>query len=223
MQTPLYLRSLCPGTPVYAWQCAGPWECLDPSVPLPGGMFLSNQAGLQVGCHGAVDVDSFCSLLHRLPDIHKDLFLDAVSIVGLRNTRNIHVRRWEKLSNPRPMQTAPQRTSILTLYTARPDGETYVFNCTRKANGGWYPIDAIPDIEYQEEFSMWEYTVYVPPVVIPVTIPAAVAKRLITSIFDNLFCYDLTDASLMSYLVYAQPLMKQLWEGGKNGASKRPG
>lgn len=219
MQTPLYLRSLVPGTNVYAWTQGSPWECLDPKRVRLYSWFLCNQVGLQVGCLGGVDVNNFPTLLGYLPAMHTDLFLDAVQIIGLQNTRKVSQRRWDRLSRPRPLTQEPANTGLLTIYASSAEG-TFMFDCDRDAKGGWYTVSDIPAGDYLDTFSMWDYKMYVPKKYTECKLPAGTAKRLISSVFDQLFCYDLEDESLKSYLVYAQPIMKSMWESGNNGCQK---
>lgn len=216
MRTPVFIKSMCPNTGIYTWQAGGVWDYCDAKIFQPATYFLANQVGMQVGCLGAVDVDRFQGLLGGLPMIHSDLYLDAVEVVGLRNVDSVNPLRWLKLQRPRPAQKPAQLSGLLTLYAKGKDGVCYQFDGDTAGHGGWFVVPQIPDVEMVEEFPMWSYTVYVPKSDKPFVLPAHCCKRLVTSTFDNLFLYDTTDASLMSYLIYAQPMMRAIWERRKD-------
>lgn len=211
MVTPVYLKSLVEGTPVYAWQAGQVWTQLPPTVPVPSSYFTANQVGLQVGTFAAVDVDSFRSLLGTLPSVHSDLYLDAVEVVGLKNYRSISQARWGKLSLPRPARPPYDASPKVKLYAYnKATCQAYQLGITDKGAGGWYEIDRVPDDRMADKFSMWDYDVYVPEGYSEVTLHGLIAKRLITATFDHLFCYNLEDASLKAYLAYAQPIIDTL-------------
>lgn len=220
MRTPIYIKSLCRGTPAYAWTAGRTWESVEPTLALPSGMFLSNDAGIKVGVFGSVDVDSFRSLLGNLPYIHTDLYLDAVEVTGLRSRASISGKRWRYLAKPRPVPAPRVRSGILTLYAAG-HGKVFELNLNRNGSGGWFEIPALPKgmQEFDEVFDMWEYTVYVPIGSSNVRLPATCARKLITSTFDNLYTYNERKVEACSYLAYARPIIDAYWERRKKACA----
>lgn len=218
MNTSLYIRSLVPGTAVYMWTSDGSWTTVpaDTKTPPP---WLANQAGLLVSAISAINVDSWLSLLSGLEVVHKDVVFDAQEAWKETTYRRIHVKRWEKLSAPRP--TLGDMPGEPLLIATQHGGVTYGLSLGKKGYGGWYELSDVPDLSDKKHFELWDYTVYIMQE--PVSLTCGEIKRAICATFDCLLTYSSDFTEAKQYLAYATPLMKEMWErrntkNGENGS-----
>ena len=208
MRTAIILRSMYPGNPVYTWTDGDGWVQKDGNFPVPTHMWLSNQTGIQIGSFGAVDITDLRSLFANLPTIYTDLVLDATEKCGLKDTRAITANRWERLSNPRPLEGEPATEEAICYATY--GSRVFALHVTEKGKGGWYVVDGIPEAYKATSFEVWDYTFYAPKTS-KKTYSASAARKMLTATLDCLYCFP-DDDMYKAYLVWSQSKIKDLWE-----------
>lgn len=211
MAIPVFIRSLLPKSSVYFFSSDEIWESVG-KEKFPRFPWLSNQTGLQVAVADTYMLNpaqDLPGLLTRLPFIVEDLVVEAVQEVGLKHTTSINSLRWLKLSQPRP--TFDVGTPCIAW--AKRGKNSYGLSIQADGRGGWHAVPEIPDT-VREAGNFWNYTLYVDPSTPSERMLPCAIKRIVTSTLDHLYCYDSKDCVAKSYLCYAQPRMKQIWEKG---------